>query len=120
MEKENADRRFNYHIHMVNGDIEAEEEHDIPDDTVIIGVRPEFLKIGVEKGLEGEIYSTLPTGMETTVKATVDDYLLTGVTFGGVDYKIGSKTKLSFEGNQILLYDRKSGKLIMDGTLTIK
>ena len=104
----------------MDGDIEAEEEHDIPDETLIIGIRPEFLQIGASKGLEGEVYSTLPTGMETTVKVTVDDFLLTGVTFGGVDYEMGAKTTLSFIGNQILLYDRKSGKLIADGTLTIK
>ena len=120
VEKENADRRFNYHIHKVDGDIEAEEEHDVPDDTLIIGVRPEFLELGAKSGLEGEVYSTLPTGMETTVKVTIGDYLLTGVTFGGVDYPIGSKTSLAFEGNQILLYDRKSGKLIADGSLKIK
>ena len=120
VEKDNADRRFNYHIHKVDGDIEAEEEHDIPDETVIIGIRPEFLQIGASKGLEGEVYSTLPTGMETTVKVTIDDFLLTGVTFGGVDYQMGAKTTLSFIGNQILLYDRKSGKLIADGSLIIK
>lgn len=120
VEKENADRRFNYHIHKVDGDIEAEEEHDVPDDTLIIGVRPEFLQLGAKSGLEGEVYSTLPTGMETTVKVTIGDYLLTGVTFGGVDYPFGSKTSLAFEGNQILLYDRKSGKLIADGSLKIK
>ena len=120
VEKDNADRRFNYHIHKVNGDIEAEEEHDIPDDTVIIGVRPEFIQIGAKTGVEAEVYSTLPTGMETTVKLLVGDFLLTGVTFGGVDYKMGEKVKLNFEGNGILLYDRKSGKLIADGSLKIK
>ena len=58
--------------------------------------------------------------METTVKVTVDDYFLTGVAYGDVDYKMGAKTKISFAGNKILLYDRLSGKLIADGTLKIK
>ncbi len=120
VEKSNADRRFNYHIHKVDGDIEAEEEHDVPDETLIIGIRPEYLCIDDGKGLEGEIYSTLPTGMETTVKIVVSDYILTGVTFGSVDFKMGAKTSLSFKGNHILLYDRKSGKLVCDGTLKIK
>ena len=119
VEKDNADRRFNYHIHKIGGDIEAEEEHDVPDDTVIIGVRPEFIHIG-SKGLDAEVYSTLPTGVETIVKVTVGDYFLTGLAYGGVDYQMGAKTSISFEGNQILLYDRKSGKLISDGTLKIK
>ena len=120
VEKDNADRRFNYHIHKVEGDIEAEEEHDVPDDTLIIGVRPEFLVIGADKGFDGEVYSTLPTGMETTVKVTIDDFFLTGVAYGDVDYQMGAKTAISFTGNKILLYDRKSGKLISDGTLKIK
>ena len=120
VEKENADRRFNYHIHKGDGDIEAEEEHDVPDDTLILGVRPEFIQIGGQKGLESEVYSTLPTGMETTVKVLVNNYLLTGVMFGGVDFKMGTKTNIAFEGNKILLYDRKSGKLIADGSLKIK
>lgn len=120
VEKENMDRRFNYHIHKIDGDIEAEEEHDVPDDTLIVGVRPEFLEFGAAKGLDGEIYSTLPTGSETTVRVSVKDYLLTGTAYGIIDYSMGSKTTVSFKGNQILLYDRKSGKLIADGTLTIK
>ena len=120
VEKENADRRFNYHIHKIEGDIEAEEEHDVPDDTVIIGVRPEFIGFGGKAGFDGEVYSTLPTGMETTVRVTVGDYFLTGVAYGDVDYKMGAKTKVTFTGNRILLYDRKSGKLIADGTLKIK
>ncbi len=120
VEKENADRRFNYHIHKENGDIEAEEEHDVPDDTVLLGIRPEFIKIGDDKGFEAEIYSALPTGMETTVKMLIDDFVLTGVSFGGVDYEMGAKTKIAFEGKEILLFDRKSGKLIADGTLKIQ
>ena len=122
VEKDNADRRFNYHIHKLEGEIEAEEEHDVPDDTLILGIRPVFIHIGEEKdaGLEGEIYSTLPTGTETTVKVLVDGFFLTGVVYGDVDYQMGTKIKVSFVSNRILLYDRKSGKLITDGTLKIK
>ncbi len=32
---------------------------------------------------------------------------------------IGAKTKINFEGNEILLFDRKSGKLISSGQLKI-
>ena len=119
VEKDNADRRFNYHIHKVDGDIEAEEEHDVPEDTVLLGIRPEFIKIGDPAGFEAEIYSALPTGMETTVKLLIGDYVLTGVSFGGIDYEMGTKTSVGFEGKEILLFDRKSGKLIADGTLKI-
>ena len=120
VEKDNMDRRFNYHIHKLGGDIEAEEEHDIPDDTVIIGVRPEFMEFGAAKGLPAEVYSTLPTGSETTVRVLVKDFLLTGTAYGDIDYQMGEKTNVSFRSNRILLYDRKSGKIIADGQLVIK
>jgi multiple sugar transport system ATP-binding protein len=42
------------------------------------------------------------------------------VVFGGVDYKIGAKAKLDVKGNEILLFDRKSGKLMASGTLEIQ
>ncbi len=118
VEKENADRPFNYTIPKVSGNITAEEEHDVPDNQFILGVRPEFITIDPQKGdIDAEIYSTLPTGMETTVKVRVGDFILTGVIFGGVDYQMGEKVKLSFKGKEILLFDRKSGELITSGSI---
>ena len=57
--------------------------------------------------------------METTVKVTVDNFVLTGVSYGDVDYKMGSKSSIAFSSKKILLYDRKSGKLIADGELKL-
>jgi hypothetical protein len=57
--------------------------------------------------------------MESTVKLKVGEYLLTGVVFGGTAYRIGQETAIDMEGNGILLYDRKSGKYIASGSLTI-
>lgn len=120
VEKQNADRPFNYHIHKVKGDVSYEEEHDIPDDTLILGVRPEFVKLDEKGALEGEIYSALPTGMETTVKIKVGDYVITGVVFDALDFEIGSKVHLSFGGSRILLFDRKTGKQVASGSLVSK
>lgn len=119
VEKENADRSFNYSIAKVNETISAEEEHDIPDDTLILGIRPEYIEISDKGKIEAEVYSALPTGMETTVRLKIGDYLLTGVTFGGVDYPIGSKVKLNFIGEEILLFDRKSGVLAAKGEILL-
>lgn len=119
VEKENADRDFNYRIPKVNGTIMREEEHEEAENKLIIGIRPEFIKLSNKKGLDGEIYSALPTGMETTARLRIGEYLLTAVIFGGVDYMIGAKTKLDFTGNEILLFDRKSGQLIASGQLSV-
>ncbi len=117
VEKDNADRAFNYRIEKVNGAITAEEEHDIGDDVYILGIRPEFIELSETGAFEGEIYSALPTGMETTVKLRIGEFIITAVIFGGVDYKIGAKAKLSFFGKQLILLDRKSGKIIAEGSL---
>lgn len=119
VEKDNADRAFNYRIEKVNGAVFAEEEHDISNDTFILGIRPEFIELSDEGQVEAEIYSALPTGMETTVKLRVGEYILTAVIFGGVDYKIGAKAKITFFGKQLILLDRKSGKIMAEGSLSI-
>lgn len=120
VEKENTDRAFNYHFTKVGGVVSAEDEHDVKDNQYVLGIRPEFIKIGDSGALATKIYSALPTGMETTVKLRVGEFILTGVVFGGVDYKIGAKAKLDVQGNEILLFDRKSGKLMASGSLMIK
>jgi hypothetical protein len=61
----------------------------------------------------------MPTGMESTIKIRLDDFLLTGVVFGSTLFTIGSKVKLSITGDDILLFDRKSGKRIASGRLIL-
>ena len=48
---------------------------------VIVGIRPEFININGNGNIEGTVYSTLPSGMETTVKLDVNGTSLTAVLF---------------------------------------
>ncbi|MDD3921789.1 MAG: ABC transporter ATP-binding protein, partial [Eubacteriales bacterium] len=84
-----------------------------------LGIRPEFVEIREDAPLEGEVYGAMPTGMESTIKLRVGDYLLTGVVFGSSTYQIGSSARLAFSGNTIMLFDRISGRCITTGTLTL-
>lgn len=121
VEKSNKDEVFRYHIARVNeADYGIREEPEITDEDFVIGIRPEFIRMDSEKGLEAEVYGAMPTGMESTVKLRVGQYLLTSVVFGGVTYRIGEKTRIDVRGNDILLYDRKSGKFIGAGRVEIK
>ena len=61
----------------------------------------------------------MPTGMETTVKVNVGGYLLTGVVFGGVTYKLGQRVNLDFSGEGVLLFSRENGKLIASGSVKL-
>ena len=69
--------------------------------------------------MKGEIFSAMFTGMETTVRIGVGNYLLIGVAFGGVLYKSGQKVCQSFAGEGTTLFTRENGRLIACGTLKI-
>jgi multiple sugar transport system ATP-binding protein len=120
VEKANSDKEFNFHINTIMGEEDSKDEKVIMDDDYVIGIRPEFVKIEDDGDIESEIYSALPSGMETTVKLRLGKYLLTSVVFGGVDYKIGAKARISFVGRELLLFDRKSQKLVASGRVKLK
>ena len=85
----------------------------------MIGIRPEFIRICDDGAIEGEVFSAMPTGMETTVRIRVMNYLLTGVVFGGVLYKIGQKIRLSFAGDGAVLFSRVNGRFVACGKVDI-
>ncbi len=121
VEKENKDETFKYHIAKVN-----EVDDSLKDDPVItngdfvIGVRPEFIEINENGRLKGEIYGAMPTGMESTIKIRVGEYLLTSVVFGKTLFKLGTNVAVDFGGNDLLLFDRKSGKCMAIGSMRFR
>ena len=119
VEKSNKDETFRYHIaKVVEEDDSLQEEPVLTDADLVLGIRPEFLDIADSSALEGEIYGAMPTGMESTIKVRVDDFLLTGVVFGSTLFKIGERIRMNFSGSNIMLFDRKSGKCIAFGSLS--
>ena len=70
-----------------------------------LGVRPEFLPIVDGGELTGTAYSTLPAGMETTIKIKIGDTILSSVVFGAIDYAVDQEIKFSVVGNGIVLFD---------------
>lgn len=130
-------------------DYGIQEEPTITDGDFVLGIRPEFLALeksvrnrgvggsdsdgsdsgsgsgadgsdgGGGSGLEADIYGSMPTGMESTVKLRIGKYLLTGVVFGKSTYQIGEKAHIDFKGRDILLYDRKSGRFVAAGALKL-
>lgn len=117
IEKSNKDGVFKYNIPHVE---EIETLEEVKEKEYVIGVRPEFIASNEKgSGIAGEIYSAMPAGMETTIKIKIDNFLLTGVIFGGVAFKIGEKINLTFNGAEIMLFHKKSGKLISQGEFKI-
>ena len=120
VEKGNKDETFRYHIStVVEYDDSLREEPVLTNEDLVLGIRPEFLDIVDDSCLEGEIYGAMPTGMESTIKVRVDDFLLTGVVFGSTLFAIGSKIHVDISGDNVMLFDRRSGQCIALGALDI-
>ena len=83
----------------------------------VIGIRPEYFPIREDGSVEGRVYSTLPAGMETTVRVDCGGTMMTGVVFGTVDYPVDSAVRMEATGNSIALFDRESGRSLAFGTL---
>ena len=117
VEKGNKDTVFNYPIARVD---DAREERPEPtENDYVLGIRPEMIEVCEDGGFEAEVYSAMPTGMETTLRLRIGNFLVTSVVFGGVTYAIGSKINVKFKDNGIMLFSRMTGKLIGTGSLVI-
>lgn len=120
VEKGNKDETFRYHIARVEEDDDAlREEPVITNKDFVLGIRPEFLEITQDGPVEGEIYGAMPTGMESTVKIRIGEFLLTGVVFGSTLFTLGAKVRLNVKGDGVMLFDRRSGKRVALGSLKL-
>ena len=118
VEKGNKDETFRYHIAKVEEeDLSLQEEPVLTNEDLVLGIRPEFIDIAEGGALEGEIYGAMPTGMESTIKVRIEDFLLTGVVFGSTLFTIGAQVRVDISGENIMLFDRKSGKCVAFGSL---
>lgn len=115
VEKGNKDVKFKCHIAKLD-ETEIEDEKEITDNDFILGIRPETVKITPNGKIQGEVYSAMPTGMETTVRIKIGEFLITGVIFGGITYQLGQKVNVDLEG-KVILFSQKSGRFITTGTV---
>lgn len=86
-------------------------------ENVVLGIRPEHIGILEDGSMKASIYTTLPTGMETTVKIRLGEQILSAVVFGSVDYAVDQPIALRFLDGQILLFDKATGDRIAVGKL---
>ena len=85
---------------------------------VVVGIRPEYIHIDEEGAMQGTVYSTLPSGMETTVKLDVNGTTLTAVVFGDVDYDVDSQVSFSFH-KAAVIFEKATGKNVAKGKLIV-
>lgn len=109
------------HIDVLGLEIKytSNEPVTLKSENVILGIRPEFLLIKEEGSIAGLAYSTLPSGMETTVKINLKDTILSAVQFGAVDYAFDQKINFDIIGKGIVLFDEESRVSIALGSCEV-
>ena len=103
----------------LHGAFTAKEPISLTGKDVVVGIRPEYIRISDEGTRHATVYSTLPAGMETTVKLDVEGTMLTAVVFVDVDYPVDCPVKFDFSKTAIL-FDKASGQNVACGTLELK
>ena len=104
----------------LHGTFHADYPIDLKGQECVVGIRPEFVHITDGEGPEATVYSTLPSGMETTVRLDKGGTGITAVVFGGVDYPADSKVHFTFSGRAILFDRAQNGKNVAEGRLELK
>ena len=99
----------------ISAAFESEDGNPVPKE-FIVGIRPEYVSLNDHGAYTGKVYSTLPSGMETTVKIETGGALLTAVVFGDVDWPVDTEVRFDFTKTAIL-FDRESGDRISRGRL---
>ena len=102
----------------MKGHFEPYDAVTLTDRDVVVGVRPEYVEISDSGEMEATVYSTLPSGMETTVKLNAGGVSFTAVVFGDVDYPVDKKVRFTFK-KSALLFDKETGKSITRGVLKL-
>ena len=88
-------------------------------DKIVLGVRPEFLPIRDNGKLQGLAYSTLPTGMESTIKIDFNGDILSSVVFGSIDYETDAVIHFDIVGDDILIFDNETKKSVALGSVEV-
>ncbi len=86
---------------------------------LVVGIRPEYLRIGPEGRIKARVYSTLPSGMETVVRFSLAGQLLTSVAFGAIDFQVDSDISFDVIEDRCVLFDAKSSDNLGRGSLQL-
>lgn len=98
--------------------IPIEKDKKIESQPVKLGIRPEHIKI-VDKGLKGQVYSSLPSGMETILLIKFEEIILTAVVFGIIDFPFNSDVNFTIDTDNIIIFDVENEKNILEGKINL-
>ncbi len=92
------------------------KDQAITNKNVALAVRPEHIYVNrepVEGGIECNVYSVLPAGSETLIQIKIGELIILAKQIGEQSYKMGSKLWIKFDCDNINLYDKDDGNIII-------
>ncbi len=118
--KQNGDGNVDIEFLDVKATFIPNKEFQLTNGNVVLGIRPEYFTIEENGKIDALAYSTLPSGMETTVKVHLKGQLLSSVVFGAIDFPVDYPIKCNIVGQKICLFDKNSGERVALGQIQIK
>ena len=103
----------------LEAEFETKECVENIDKNLVLGIRPEYIT-NSKQGVEATVYSSLPGGMETTIKLDINGTILTSVEFGIIDYPVDTKINVKFTSENIVLFNKSNGSRVANGELRVK
>jgi len=97
-----------------DGNIAIQENQELT-----LGIRPEFIQISDYGSIKAKTYAALPSGMETIVKMSMGEQVLTSVVFGAIDFRPDTEININFAGDNCILFDKLSGVNLGSGRITV-
>ncbi|MBA7551163.1 hypothetical protein ES705_43699 [subsurface metagenome] len=83
------------------------------DNEIVLGIRPEDIKIDHKKGEEAEVYVIEPMGMQVLVTVKLGNLQIRILTTPPFTKEMGEKVKLHFNENKIHLFDKNTEKSLL-------
>ncbi len=83
------------------------------DNEIVLGIRPEDIKIDHKKGEEGEVYVIEPMGMQVLVTVKLGNLQIKVLTAPPFTKKMGESVKLHFNTNKIHLFDKNTERSLL-------
>ncbi|PKP61513.1 sugar ABC transporter ATP-binding protein [Candidatus Atribacteria bacterium HGW-Atribacteria-1] len=83
------------------------------DNEIVLGIRPEDIKIDHKKGEEAEVYVVEPMGMQVLVTVKLGNLQIRVLTIPPFTKKMGEKVKLHLNANKIHLFDKNTERSLL-------
>ncbi len=81
----------------------------------ILGIRPEHTQLAADGNgyLLGEVYTVEPLGKELQLDIRSGEHLMRILAPANIGFNMGDKVRLTIDKGKILLFDKKTGKLVI-------